>query len=256
LSRNPAIGWEDLAERLRGDIEAGVYPVGSLLPSEPNLMERLGGGRHSVRRALSELSAHGLIRTERGKGSFVQRADVIDYKISLRTRVSRNIGEQGRASTDQPVSEEVVAASTTVAQALNIEEGAAVYRIVRYGFADDIPISISTAYHPVDRFPDIDKARRSLRRLSEIYATYGVHDYFRLKTVISTRMPLAEVTRVLRLPPQQPVLVTHKIDADTKGVPIAYSEVVWAGDRVQFTIDNTLEINDMTAGNAADRHSK
>lgn len=256
MSRNPTIGWQDLVERLRADIAAGVYPIGSLLPSEPNLMERLGGGRHSVRRALSELSANGLIRTEHGKGSFVQRVDVIDYKISLRTRVSRNISEQGRASTDQPVSEETIGAPAAVSEALGIEEGATVYRIVRYGFADDVPISISTAYHPVDRFPDIDKARRSLRRLSEIYASYGVHDYVRLKTIISTRMPTAEMARILRLPPQQPVLITHKVDADTKGVPIAYSEVVWAGNRVQFTIDNTLEINEMTAGNAFDGQTR
>lgn len=251
LSRIPAVEWKDIATRLRADIEAGIYPVGSRLPSEPILVESLGGGRHSLRRALSELSAEGLIRTEHGKGSFVQRSGVIDYKISLRTRASRSFGEQGRLSSDQPVSEQIEPASPVVAEALNIELGEPVYVIVRHGFADDVPISITQAYHAVRRFPDMDKARRTLRRITEIYRSYGIDDYFRLRTTISTRMPTAEIARVLRLPMQQPVLVTHKVDADTRGNPIAYAEVIWAGDRVQFTIDNTLEINDMVAKSGA-----
>lgn len=251
MSRVPAIEWKEIATRLRADIEAGRYPVGSRLPSEPILVESLGGGRHSLRRALSELSAEGLIRTEHGRGSFVQRTGVIDYKISLRTRASRAIGEQGRLSSDQPVSEHVEPASAVVAEALQVELGEPVYVIVRHGFADDVPISIATSYHPARRFPEMDKARHSLRRLTEIYRSYGIDDYFRLRTTISTRMPNADTARVLHLPSQQPVLVTHKVDADTHGVPIAYAEVIWAGDRVQFTIDNTLEINDMVAKFAA-----
>src|SRR5262249_17808465 len=157
------------------------------------------------------------------------------------------IGEQGRISSDQPVSEHTEPASSVVAEALQIELGEPVYVIVRHGFADDVPISITMAYHPVKRFPEMDKARRSLRRLTEIYRSYGIDDYFRLKTTISTRMPTADIARVFGLAAQQPVLVTHKVDADTHGVPISYAEVIWAGDRVQFTIDNTLEINDMVA---------
>lgn len=251
MTRNAAVDWQSLALKIRADIEAGRYPVGSQLPSEPALMKEFGGGRHSVRRALGELAVAGLIRTEHGKGSYVQRTEVLDYRISLRTRASVSVGEQGRASTDQPVHEEVQAASKLVADALQIREGSLVYMIVRHGFADDMPICVTTAYHPVDRFPEIDKARRSLRRLTEIYASYGVHDYFRLKTTISTRMPTADVMRILRLTPQQPVLVTHKIDADVSGVPIAYSEAIWAGNRIQFTIDNSLEVGQMTAKFAA-----
>ncbi|TCR92981.1 phosphonate metabolism transcriptional regulator PhnF [Rhizobium sp. BK376] len=250
MARNAVVEWQELYNGLREGIEAGAFPDGSRLPSEPKLIERFGGGRHSLRRALAELAHQGLIRTEHGKGSFVQRTGVLDYRISLRTRASNNLAELGRVSSDQPVREEMVPAPQNVAAALHIETGAPVYMIVRYAFADDVPINMSVSYHPVDRFPDIDKARRSRQRLTEIYKTYGVHDYIRLKTAISTSMPTAETARVLRLPPRQPVLVTRKVDADLNGVPIAYSEAMWPGDRIQFTIDNSLEIGDMTAADA------
>lgn len=247
MARNAVVGWQQLYEGLREGIEGGAFPDGSRLPSEPQLIERFGGGRHSLRRALGELAHQGLIRTEQGKGSFVQRAGMLDYRISLRTRASRNLADLGRVSSDQPVREEMIAAPDHVADALKIETGAPVYVIVRHAFADDVPINMSISYHPVERFPDIDKARRSRQRLTEIYKAYGVHDYIRLKTAISTRMPTAETARVLRLPPRQPILVTRKVDADLQGVPIAYSEAMWPGDRIQFTIDNSLDIADMTA---------
>lgn len=252
MARNPSVDWQSMTSVLRADIESGRYPVGSQLPNELTLMEEFGSGRHSLRRALQELAATGLIRTEHGKGSFVQRCEVLDYKISLRTRATPNLNEQGRTSTDQPVSEETQPASKIVAEALHIEEGAPVYAIVRHSFADDIPISVTTAYHPVDRFPEIDKARRSLRRLTEIYASYGVDDYFRLKTTVTARMPTPKVASFLQLAPQQPVLVTHKVDADPQGVPISYAETIWAADRIQFVIDNTLEVSRMTSSNQKD----
>jgi GntR family phosphonate transport system transcriptional regulator len=250
VARNAVVEWQRLYDGLRTEIESGAFPDGSRLPSEPKLIERFGGGRHSLRRALAELAQKGLIRTEHGKGSFVQRAEVLEYRISLRTRASINLAEQGRVSADQPIREERIAAPEAVAEALRIEAGAPVYMIVRHAFADDVPINISVSYHPVDRFPDIDKARRSRQRLTEIYKTYGVHDYVRLKTAIATRLPTAEIARILRLPPGQPILVTRKVDADLAGVPIAYSESLWPGDRIQFTIDNSLEISEMTAGDA------
>lgn len=243
MARTPSVEWQSIVSVIRADIEGGRYPLGSQLPNETAFMALLGCGRYSLRRALHELAGTGLIRTEHGKGSFVQRCEVLDYKISLRTRATPNLNEQGRASTDQPVSEETEPASQIVAEALQIEEGAPVYVIVRHSFADDIPISVTTAYHPVDRFPEIDKARRSLRRLTEIYASYGVADYFRLKTTVTARMPTPKVARFLQLSPQYPVLVTQKIDADTNCVPIAYAETVWAANRIQFVIDNTLEIS-------------
>jgi GntR family transcriptional repressor for pyruvate dehydrogenase complex len=59
---------------IRERIEAGVYPVGSLLPAQRQLSEELAISRASLREALSTLEALGLLVIRPGKGVYVERA--------------------------------------------------------------------------------------------------------------------------------------------------------------------------------------
>ena len=59
------------AQLIRGWIEAGTYPVGSLLPSQRELSEQLGISRTSLREALSTLQGLGLVVSRSGKGVYV-----------------------------------------------------------------------------------------------------------------------------------------------------------------------------------------
>ncbi|WP_019244456.1 MULTISPECIES: GntR family transcriptional regulator [Bacillus] len=52
-------------------ISKNTYPVGSRLPSEPDLAKSLGVSRVTLRQALALLQDDGLVRNERGKGNFV-----------------------------------------------------------------------------------------------------------------------------------------------------------------------------------------
>ena len=62
------------ARLIREWIEAGTYPVGSLLPSQRDLSEQLGISRTSLREALSTLQGLGLIISRPGKGMYVTEA--------------------------------------------------------------------------------------------------------------------------------------------------------------------------------------
>ncbi|CAB3649724.1 FadR/GntR family transcriptional regulator [Paraburkholderia rhynchosiae] len=61
---------------IRERIEAGAYPVGSLLPAQRQLSEELAISRASLREALSTLEALGLLVIRPGKGVYVERAQV------------------------------------------------------------------------------------------------------------------------------------------------------------------------------------
>lgn len=64
--------YEQVVEQVRGMIEDGTYKKGDLLPSEKDLMERMGVSRITVREAMRILNEAGVIHTVKGKGSFVQ----------------------------------------------------------------------------------------------------------------------------------------------------------------------------------------
>lgn len=50
-------------------------------------------------------------------------------------------------------------------------------------------------------------------------------------------MPTAEEARLLRQPKSVQLLITRKVDVDTDGVPIAFSESMWSADRVTFNAE-------------------
>ena len=62
---------EQAAERLRAQIAAGHWAVGSKLPGETTLAKELGVGRSTVREALRALAGAGLVQPRQGAGVFV-----------------------------------------------------------------------------------------------------------------------------------------------------------------------------------------
>jgi DNA-binding FadR family transcriptional regulator len=63
--------YEQVVQRLMGDIAGGRLPAGERLPSERDLARALGVGRSSVREALGVLQNQGVLETRPGSGSFV-----------------------------------------------------------------------------------------------------------------------------------------------------------------------------------------
>ncbi|GAA3823219.1 FadR/GntR family transcriptional regulator [Nocardioides panacisoli] len=60
--------FEACVEQLATAIRLGVYPLGTTLPAERDLAERLGVSRATLREAMAALRQAGLIETRRGRG--------------------------------------------------------------------------------------------------------------------------------------------------------------------------------------------
>jgi DNA-binding GntR family transcriptional regulator len=78
MALDPARGavplFRRIADTLADAIARGDYPVGAQLPPEFALMRMFGASRFTIREALGELRAAGLINSRRGSGSVVLRA--------------------------------------------------------------------------------------------------------------------------------------------------------------------------------------
>ncbi len=60
-----------VAHALQQEIADGSLQPGAKLPIEPQLAERFGVGRHTVRRAVADLAERGIIRIRQGSGMYV-----------------------------------------------------------------------------------------------------------------------------------------------------------------------------------------
>lgn len=67
--------YRQIADQLRGLIESGECAVGSRLPPERDLAQRLGVSRASVREAVIALEMEGLVEVRMGSGIYVRPLD-------------------------------------------------------------------------------------------------------------------------------------------------------------------------------------
>ena len=68
------IGYREIADKLRAKIEAGDYPAGTPIPSEAKLTAEFSVARDTIRRALDQLEAEGVLNTVHGRGRFAIEA--------------------------------------------------------------------------------------------------------------------------------------------------------------------------------------
>ncbi|GLQ10513.1 phosphonate metabolism transcriptional regulator PhnF [Devosia yakushimensis] len=236
--RNQGKSWEEVRDRISQEITSELLAADTRLPSEPEMCVLYNTRRHSLRRALAALVAEGKLRVEQGRGTFVERAPLLNYVIGSRTRFRENLMAQGLTASGQALTEMKIPASARVAAALQVPVSAPVYAISRRGFANDLPISVGWSYHDAERFPEMLERRRAGISVTEVYRFYGIADYRRLRTTVFTRIATESEAGLLMLRPGHSVMIVQKIDVDLEGRHIGFSEAVWAGDRVQFTFEN------------------
>jgi len=60
-----------VTEQLRAEVRSGRWPIGSRIPTEPELTELTGTGRNTVREAVQALVHAGMLQRRQGSGTYV-----------------------------------------------------------------------------------------------------------------------------------------------------------------------------------------
>lgn len=228
--------WTAVRDAIETDIREGRLGPGDRLPVEAELCAAHGTGRHSVRRAVADLARRGRLRVEQGRGTFVEDAPVIAYAIGARTRLRRNLTDQGLDVGSEDRGSETLQAPPRVAAALRLPDGAPVIASHRLTMADGVPIAVGTIHHDPERFPGYAERRAALGSVTATYRSYGIEDYLRGMTSLHARPARAWEAKALRQHPDLPVMVVRATDTLPDGTPIAHSEVTWSAARVAFTM--------------------
>src|ERR1043166_4585777 len=127
--------WRQVADGIERGIAEGRFAAGDKLPGEMEIAETYRVNRHTVRRALAALAERGLVRAERGSGTYVE-APRIAYPLRARTRFSENIGAGGREAHGQLLSHTIEDADRETARRLRLKAGAPLVRLETVRFAD------------------------------------------------------------------------------------------------------------------------
>jgi GntR family transcriptional regulator len=142
--------YQHVVNILRDEIVKGLFPVGSLLPTEEDLSERFSVSRHTVREALRHLRNDGLVTSRQGAGTTVARpggnvyvqeiksiSDIIQYAETVRYRVERS---------------EIVASDAALVRQIGGSEGQQWLRVegLRYSDESEDPVCRTIVYVNAD----------------------------------------------------------------------------------------------------------
>lgn len=158
---------------LRDQITQGLFPGGAL-PKEEALGERFGVSRITVRRALADLAAQGLVERRHGRGTFVsanlplpRRVPTLSVLDSLRKTAQETEVAVLEVAQSEPPSE--------VAFLLQMAQGAkAVHALRLRSHIGGAPAMLTDAWVPLDIGKRVTAAALKKKALYEILMTQGI----------------------------------------------------------------------------------
>lgn len=228
--------YAQLAELFRDHIVTGHWEPGRPLPSESAIGEFFGLSRTAVRQALAELQSEGLVRKEKGRGSFVRGPRRAEFVVQELRGLFDEMSEQGKH-----VETEVLLLETTVAPAeeaalLGIPTGSKVIQLDRLRRVDGEPICLARTLLPLPRFAGLAGQDLSGSSLYEV-----LHDAFDVEpgtgwhTVEATAAD-RRTAALLDVRAGAPLLLLTSLNVDTGGQPFEHFTAWYRADRTSFRI--------------------
>lgn len=227
--------YVQLRDILEEQIRGGNWMPGDKLPGEMELCERFEVSRTVVRQALKEMSYAGLIRREKGRGTFVS-----EPKISSRSLVQsldgfyQDMADKGFTPVARVLEQGIVPSNPKVAGYLRIEPMSPVIKIVRLRFIEDEPIVLVSSYLPYELCRDVinaDLTRQSLYAFLEHQCGLTIGRGRRSIDAVSANESESEL---LGIEAGSPLLLIDSISFLNDGTPVEYFHGLFRGDRLRF----------------------
>lgn len=227
--------WSQIAQTLREEIEKGVIKPGEKLPPEMRLAHRFGVNRHTLRQAIQALSRDGVVRVERGRGTFAQHVSFI-LPADGGARLLINPEEAAPFGELQTLSIEETSPGEETRSALKLKKASKIMRIETAGLHNGRIAALMRHAFPLPRCEGLCERISDLNSVFEALAELDFYDYCRKSTQITAEMPEAEIAGLLQIPPSRPVLKTIVTARSQVGLPLEYSRCWYAADLCSFAL--------------------
>jgi len=215
--------YQEVKQKIIEDLVRGRYPMGQALPAEKDLAKELDVSIGTLRKAVDELVAEGIVIRRQGRGTYVAEHDA--------KRLLYYFFHVVRWDADKKTYPRVETASFGSSQAnkeeslkLGIKEGALVWRIITRFYLEDECVMVDHITLDKKRFKnltraDFDKREGSIYQLYQMrYGQSVVKTNERLRAGLAGR----QMAAWLSLKPDSPVLLIRRIALDIQDEPIEW----------------------------------
>jgi GntR family transcriptional regulator len=220
-------------------IEKGRYGLHERLPSELKLSELFRVNRNTVRQAISDLVAKGLVQKRNGVGSFVvaRSAPPVKYTLQYISSFTDDMIHMGIVPKTRLIRQSVIEAPPTVEEKLMLGKEKWVILTERLRLGDNIPLVIERSYLPHKEY----KAILGMRLTGSLYHLLTKKFQVDLHRSIQTFRAMVltgKDAKLLSLPSGSPGIFLESIIYDSKNIPVEVLHAFHRGDQYVFQVES------------------
>ncbi|MFD3535667.1 GntR family transcriptional regulator [Streptomyces sp. NPDC058664] len=216
---------------------------GDAIPSERTLCATLGVSRPTLRAAVDELVATGLLVREHGRGMFVAPAK-ITQELVAENRAAGAPRDRG-AWTSTVLDLRTVRAGARIGRKLTISPAAELVQVTRLRRVDGAPIALEHLYVPAELVPGLTAADMEGGFYAHLREKRGIRTAHAVQSIEPTVLSEEEAA-LLGVPVLSPALLFDRTTSDTTGRPVEYVRSLYRGDR--YRIVSRLALGDGVTG--------
>ncbi|QXJ26231.1 GntR family transcriptional regulator [Actinomadura graeca] len=208
--------------------------VGDALPPERRLAEDLGVSRPTLRQAIDDLVAEGLLDRRHGSGTYVAEPRIA---VSLTmTSFTEDMIRRGMKPGGRVLSFRTEAAGARIGRRLALSPLEEVLTIRRLRLADGTAMAIETLCLPRALMPALRRQDLEGRSFYDLLRAGGIVIASGTETIEPT-VTTAEEAAELDVPVHTPAFLFERVTRDEDGRPLEYVRSVYRGDRYRLELD-------------------
>jgi GntR family transcriptional regulator len=233
-ARGSDLAYVRVMRRLEADIATGRLTPGERLAPERQLGARLDVARNTLRRALADLAARGLIEARDRSGWFVNGRGVTIETISGPQGLTDWAAVHGLAVSSRVVVARVRAADEMEAGALRVPVGSRVFELERVRVVEGAPLSLDRSILVPSVATTLAPLDFSARSLYQTVREENGIEPSRAECLLRAITTDQRTANLLGLTVGDPLLELSETVFDQYGEPFEYGRHLNRGDRYAF----------------------
>ena len=222
-----------LARILHGWIMSGELRPGDRHPTEIELCDRFGLSRMTVRRSIAILAEKGLVRRERGRGTFIV-GPMVDGGIFLIPDFQEEMRNQELSASSRLMSTRVVVAGEIPARKMGLRKGTRVLYLERVLQGEGQPLAFDRKYLLYDPSRPLLEAEIGHGTTAELFSNCPELLPVRSELTLSATILTPREAEILTSETGSPAFCMEQLVWTVKDLKVAWGWMIYQGDKFVF----------------------